>query len=101
MKRTRLSSDRWFDVLLETDSAQAAVMTLSAGQSTGSQDNTHERSDQWLYVVSGRGRVTVDGEAHPLEAGELVCIEAGERHEIENVGSDPLEALSLYVPPAY
>lgn len=101
MKRTRLESDRWFDVLLETETAQAAVMTLAPGQSTGSAENAHERSDQWLYVVSGSGRATVEETPMGLEAGDLVCIEAGETHEIENTGSEPLETLNLYLPPAY
>jgi hypothetical protein len=29
MKRTRLESDRWFDILPKTETAQAAVMTLT------------------------------------------------------------------------
>lgn len=101
MKRTRLDTGRWFDVLVETDTAQAAAMTLSPGQSTGGPRNAHENSDQWLFVVAGSGRATVDGQDVSLDAGELVCIEAGETHEIENDGSAPLETLNLYVPPAY
>ena len=101
MERTRLSTDRWFDVLVETDTAQAAAMTLAPGQTTGGPANAHAESDQWLYVVSGSGQATVDGRDLPLEAGDLVCIEAGETHEIENDGTEPLETLNLYVPPEY
>lgn len=101
MKQTALASDRWFDVLLETDTAQAAVMTLAPGQSTGGPDNKHAKGDQWVYVVEGSGRATVDGELVALDTGDLLCIEAGETHEIENSGDDPLETLNLYVPPAY
>ena len=99
MKRTQVESERWFDVLLETDTAQAAVMTLSPGQSTGGPDNQHERSDQWLYVIEGSGRAVVDGEPVALSAGDLLCIEAGETHEIENTGDRPQKTLSVYVPP--
>ncbi|WP_299266940.1 hypothetical protein [Halorientalis sp.] len=42
MKRTRVESDRWFDVLQETETAQAAVVTLSPGQSTGGR-TTHTK----------------------------------------------------------
>jgi len=101
MKRTRLSTDRWFDVLAETDTAQAAAMTLSPGQSTGGPTNAHRDSDQWLFVVAGSGRATVDGREVTLERGDLLCIQAGETHEIENDGADPLETLNLYVPPEY
>ena len=102
MKRTRLDDGgHWFDVLLEGDGAQAAVMTLDPGRSTGGPDNRHPDSDQWLFVVSGTGEATVDGRDVALEAGDLVLIEAGEPHEIRNEGTDPVETLNLYVPPAY
>ncbi len=101
MERTSLDdADRWFDVLLTGDDAQAAAMTLSPGQSTGGPDNRHRQSDQWLFVASGSGTATVDGEAVDLAAGDLLRIEAGEAHEIV-AGDEPLETLNLYVPPEY
>jgi len=101
MQRTHLDFDRFFDVRLSTDDAQAAEMTLEPGRSTGGPDNFHADSDQWLYVVSGSGRATVDGEDVRLDAGDLVVVEAGETHEIENDGDEDLRTLNLYVPPDY
>ena len=94
MKRTQTRSDRWFDVLLETDGAQAAVMTLAPGDATGGPNNK-------LYVVAGEGHATVERETVTLTAGDLVVIEADETHEIEATSSDPLGTLTLYVPPEY
>jgi mannose-6-phosphate isomerase-like protein (cupin superfamily) len=101
MKRTTTETGDWFDVLLETERAQAASMVLSPGQSTGGPENRHEESEQWLFVSSGRGEAIVEGESVELSAGDLVCIEERERHEIMNTGDTPLETLSLYVPPEY
>ena len=101
MKRAELDFEGFFDVRQTTDDAQAAQMTLSPGQSTGGPDNRHADSDQWCYIVSGSGRATVDGEDVRFESGDLLVIEAGETHEIENDGDDPLETLNLYVPPIY
>ena len=101
MKRTSVESDDWFDVVLENDDAQAAVMTLSPGQSTGGPENRHPDSDQWLYVTAGEGRATVAGETVRVESGDLLLIASGETHEITNSGSEPLETLNLYVPPTY
>lgn len=50
-------------------------------------------------MVSGTGVVTVDSDAHRVDAGNLVRIEAGERHGIENDGDEPLEAVNFYTPP--
>lgn len=99
MKRTHLDFETFFDVRLATDDAQAAEMALAPGEATGGPDNYHADSDQWLYVVSGSGVATVDGDRVPLAEGDLVVVEAGERHEIENDGDEPLETLNLYVPP--
>jgi len=101
MKRASLDFEGFFDVRQTTDDAQAAQMTLSPGQSTGGPDNRHADSDQWCYVVSGSGRATVDGEDVRFEPGDLLVIEAGETHEIENDGDEPLETLNVYVPPIY
>lgn len=99
MKRTHLAFDRFFEVVSETDDAQAAQMTLDAGQSTGGPDNYHADSDQWLFVHSGSGWAVVDGDEHSLETGDLLCIESGERHEISASEDEPIETLNLYVPP--
>ncbi|PSP66418.1 cupin domain-containing protein [Halobacteriales archaeon QH_6_68_27] len=101
MRRTHLAFDRFFDVRLTTEDAQAAEMTLEPGISTGGPDNAHADSDQWLYVVSGSGRAVVEGETVRLDSGDLVVVEAGETHEIENDGNEPLRTLNLYVPPDY
>jgi len=91
----------FFDVLGGTERSQAATMTLSPGQSTGGPTNAHAASDQWLYVVSGTGTATVEGERYDLHAGTLVLVEAGETHEIGNTGDEPLETINVYAPPEY
>lgn len=78
MERTGLAFDGFFDVVQTTDAAQAATVTLAPGQSTGGPDNCHRGSDQWLFVVSGAGRATVDGREVRLESRDLVRTEAGE-----------------------
>jgi mannose-6-phosphate isomerase-like protein (cupin superfamily) len=91
----------FFDVVGGTERSQAATMTLAPGRSTGGPSNAHATSDQWLYVVSGAGTATVDGESCDLDAGTLVLIEAGETHEITNTGPQPLKTINVYAPPDY
>lgn len=99
MERHSLEFDRFFDVVTESDEAQIAQMTLGPGRATGGPDNYHAEADQWLFVVSGSGVATVDGDEIRVEADDLLRIEAGERHEIENDGDQPLETLNIYTPP--
>lgn len=99
MERAHLEFDRYFDVVMETDEAQAAEMTVEPGRTVGGPDNYHAESDQWLYVVSGSAVATVDGEDHRITEGDLIRIDAGESHGIENDGDVPLETVNFYTPP--
>lgn len=76
-------------------------MTLLPGKSEGGSGNRHRDADQWLFVVSGSGAATVDGQPLELREGTLILIERGETHEIRNTGKVPLKTLNFYVPPAY
>jgi mannose-6-phosphate isomerase-like protein (cupin superfamily) len=102
MKHIKTGSARaFFKVLTSTRSAQAAMMVLPPGQSTGEPDNEHPRSEQWLFVVSGSGKALVNKRRVPLRANSLLLIEKGEVHQITNTGRRPLVTLNFYAPPAY
>ena len=59
MNLTEIDMQSGFRVLAGTARSQAATMVLSPGQSTGGPDNRHPQSDQWLFVILGRGKVVV------------------------------------------
>lgn len=101
MKRKHLRFGAGFRVVFGNQRAQAAEMVLAPGDAEGGPDNRHRGSDQWLYVVSGSGRATIEKKRYSLRAGTLLLIEQGDRHEIRNTGRRPLQTLNLYSPPAY
>lgn len=102
MRKVRADAAKgFFHVVAGTPRSQAATMVLTPGQATGGDDNVHTKSDQWLYVVSGAGEATVNGRAVRIAHGDLLLIEAGERHEIHNTGHDPLVTVNVYAPPEY
>jgi mannose-6-phosphate isomerase-like protein (cupin superfamily) len=90
-----------FVLLGKTRRSQAAIMILKAGKSTGGPDNRHPKSDQWLFVVSGKGKAIVKDNTVKLKEGGLLLIEAGEAHQITNTGNHPLRTVTFYAPPAY
>jgi mannose-6-phosphate isomerase-like protein (cupin superfamily) len=92
----------FFSVLASSNAAQAAMMVLKPGQSTGEKQNEHPRAEQWLYVVSGAGRARVGRRSVGLKEGSLLLVEQNEEHQVENTGrKKPLVTLNFYVPPAY
>jgi mannose-6-phosphate isomerase-like protein (cupin superfamily) len=76
-------------------------MVIRPGGSEGGPDNRHQGADQWLYVESGSGEAVINGHVYPLEAGSLVLIERGDKHEIRNTSDVPMKTLNVYLPPAY
>src|SRR4051794_41241909 len=98
MKRKTLRVGEGFRVVFGNRRAQAAEMTLAAGDSEGGPDNRHRGSDQWMFVVAGEGQAVVNGKRYPLRAGTLMLIEHGDAHEIRNTGREPLRTLNVYIP---
>ncbi len=101
MQSKRLRLGKGFRVVLGNGQSQAAEMVLPVGETEGGPDNRHRGSDQWLYVVEGTGIAIVNGKRVRLGPQSLVLIEHGDKHEIRNIGSEPLRTLNFYVPPAY
>lgn len=101
MKRKQLRFGKGFRVAIDHRKAQAAEMVIAPGDSEGGPKNRHRGADQWLFVVSGRGRARVNGRGYPLRAGSLLLIERADRHEITASGREPLRTLNVYVPRAY
>jgi mannose-6-phosphate isomerase-like protein (cupin superfamily) len=101
MKSELLSFRTGFRLSIANAKSQGAVMVLPAGGTEGGSDNFHRGADQWLYVVEGTGVAVVNGHKLKLNAGMMVLIETGDRHEIRNTGRSLLKTVSVYVPPAY
>jgi mannose-6-phosphate isomerase-like protein (cupin superfamily) len=101
MKRIRLRFGKGFRVQIGNRRSQAAEMVLAPGDAEGDSRNRHRGADQWLYVLSGKGRALVNGKAYPVSRGSLLLIERKDRHKIENTGRGLLRTLNIYVPPAY
>lgn len=68
---------------------------LPAGGASGV--HLHSRTEQFDYVVSGSGVMTIDGVDHPVAAGDLLTTCLGTRHGIRNVGDEDLIWLVIEV----
>lgn len=101
MKPTLVAFRKGFSILAQNSKAQTASMVIPVGGQEGGRDNRHRGSDQWLYVVSGKGEARINAQVFRLRRRHLLLIERGENHEIRNTGTTPLVTLNLYVPPAY
>lgn len=74
-----LPGRRSADPLVDVDSASSVrFVTLSY-----TEDRTahyHPESEEIMYVVKGRGHIWIDGDRHPVEAGDVVHVATGRAH---------------------
>ncbi len=71
------------------------VVTFDPGRSL---PRALDGTQEILYVVSGRGRIHVDGAAHELAPETGAFVAAGETFEVENPGPEPLVLVSVVAP---
>ena len=79
--------------------SQIVLMTVPVGGEIG--DEVHETTDQILTFISGTGEADLNGETHPIEAGDQCAVPAGARHNFRNTGDEPLVLYTIYSPPEH
>jgi len=59
----------------------------------------HIVSNEIVYVIKGRGIMTVGSEIRPIQPGDVITIPRGVAHSVENRSLEALVALSVMSPP--
>ena len=78
----------YYQVLYADDYCKIKHLYIDAGKNISYQYHLH-RAELWT-VVSGCGRFVLEGQPYSLQAGDIVKIEAGQRHTIQNAGKEHL-----------
>lgn len=60
--------------------------------------HSHPHSEEVIYVLSGRGRVLVDGEIAPVRAGSAVLFPQGKPHMLQNTGQEEMKVVCFFAP---
>lgn len=90
-------SNNYFRQVLETGKhTQVVLMSIPVNEEIGAE--THEDTDQVLYLLEGEGKVVLNGEESPYKAGDLVLVHAGTNHNFINTGDKPLKIITMYSP---
>ena len=77
--------------------AQLVVMSLLPGEDIGME--THETTDQFLRIESGKGIVITNGDKYAIADGSAIVIPAGIQHNLTNTSKEPMKLYTLYSPP--
>jgi len=84
-------------VLFTAKKMQIVAMSIPPGGDIG--EEKHQRVEQVLFVVEGEGKAVINGVASPFQAGDVVLVTPGVRHDFINTGKTPLKLYTLYAPP--
>ena len=84
-------------VLTSGKHTQVVIMSIPSGSEIGLE--AHPENDQVLYLVAGAGKVILDGKESAFEAGDLVLVKAGVKHNLVTMGKDPMKIITTYSPP--
>ncbi|HEY8542240.1 MAG TPA: cupin domain-containing protein [Pseudothermotoga sp.] len=72
-----------------------AKLSIKPGSSIGT--HKHENEFEIFYVLSGKGLFNDNGNAIPVQAGDICFTAPGETHSIENTSQQDLEILAIIV----
>lgn len=60
--------------------------------------HSHPHSEEVIYILSGSGRVLVDGEVAPVRAGSVVLFPQAKPHMLQNTGSEEMKIVCFFAP---
>ena len=78
---------------------QLVLMAIAPGQEIG--DEVHEDRDQFFRIEAGEGELLIDGARHRVKTDFAIIVPAGARHNVRNVGKEPLRLYTVYGPPEH
>ena len=84
-----LNSDQHPDVSISKARVEPGVTTVL---------HRLKNTDEKYYILSGKGRMEIDGEVSDVNTGDLVMIPANAHQRITNIGTDDLIFLCVCTP---
>jgi quercetin dioxygenase-like cupin family protein len=61
--------------------------------------HSHPNGEEIIYIITGTGRVLVNGEVAPVRAGSVVLFPQGEAHMLHNTGDEEMKVVCFFAPP--
>ena len=86
-------------VLYTGHNLQLVLMSLRPGEDIG--EEVHCDRDQFFRIEQGEAEVTIDGHRSKVNGDDAIVVPAGARHNIVNIGKEPLRFYTIYGPPEH
>lgn len=96
IEKLSLENNSFRKVVYTAKNSQLVLMSLNVGEDIG--DEIHD-VDQFFRVEKGEGKLVIDGNESALTDGSAIVVPAGSKHNVINMGSEPLKLYTIYTPP--
>lgn len=83
-------------VISTGEKTQLVVMNIPVGEEIGQEMHAHV--EQILFIHRGSARVMLDSTEQTVGAGDAIIVSPGTKHNVLNVGTEPLLIYTLYAP---
>jgi mannose-6-phosphate isomerase-like protein (cupin superfamily) len=99
IEKATVENEDFRRVLYTGEHLQLVLMTLQPGDEIG--EEVHPDRDQFFRIEQGEGTIDIDGRENRVEDDFAVIVPAGARHNVRNIGSQPLRLYTIYGPPEH
>ena len=96
-QKTSWGKVEWFETADEHRSLSSGIVTLDPYKKQ--EMHVHYESEQFVYILQGRGRVVVNGEIRDFGPGSAIHMPANCRNSFENTGDEPVRHILVAAPP--
>ena len=92
IEQRRRSGESWLE-FLRVPALSVGIYSLPAGAEDSQEPHTE---DEVYYVVSGKGRMAIDGKAFDVKPGDALLTHPGSSHGLVQVGDDDLVLIIVF-----
>ena len=83
--------------LLGAQHLSACVIEVAPGE-TVRPAHSHPNGEEVIYIITGSGRVMIEGEVSAVRAGSVVLFPQGKVHMLQNNGQTAMKVVCFFAP---
>ncbi|MDR8394094.1 cupin domain-containing protein [Aliifodinibius sp. S!AR15-10] len=90
---------RWLadEKSLNADKMSVCVIRVAPGE-TVRPAHSHPKSEELIYIITGTGKVMIEGEVGEVRPGSAILFEQGKIHMLRNTGDEEMKVICFFAP---
>src|ERR1700761_3192097 len=82
---------------LKANNLSVCVIRVLPGQAVRPA-HSHPQSEELIYIITGNGKVMIEGEVGEVRAGSAILFEKGKVHILKNTGDIEMKLICFFAP---